>query len=129
MREQAVMLFQPGGETGGRVSFSQGLSFSLCEMGRSDCICIIDTLAEGPGSGSSVETSQGGMGVGMGALGVMGGVAWRGLSQRALSGLGAREHPSGQRPVTHGPQEGSNPHQQGAHEHPRRRARSLPVSI
>ena len=125
-----MMLFQPGSEAGERVSFSQGLSFSLCEMGRSDCRCIIDTLAGGPGSGSSVETSQGGTGVGMGALGVMGRVAWRGLSQRALSGLGAREeHPSGQRPVTHGPQEGSNPHQQGANEHPRRRARSLPVSI
>lgn len=99
-------------------------------MGRSDCRYIIDTLAGGPGSGSSAEMSQGGMGVGMGALGVMGGVAWRGLNQRALSGLGAREeYPSGQCPVTHGPQEGSNPRQQGAHEHPQRRAMSLPVSI
>lgn len=66
-------------------------------MGESDCRCIIDTLAGMPGSGNSVAMSQGGMGAGMGALGVMGGVACTGLSQRALSGLGAREeHPSGQ---------------------------------
>ena len=38
-------------------------------MGRSDCRRIIDSLARVPGSGNSVETSQGGMGAGMGALG------------------------------------------------------------